>query len=258
MLPVTRRQKIKEYVQEKKSATVLALAAMYSVTDETIRRDLKALEKEGALMRTYGGAFLQTGVENLVEADLRAGIYVDNKKRIAAICRGLIQNGDALFLDNSTTCFYIAQAVEDMRLTIVTNSLTIMNQLAPKDNLRLISPGGVFSHSEKAFYGAATVNTLLEYYVDKAFISCRSLSIEHGITDSMERWNRVRQAAVERSKETYLVADFSKFNETSFMRLCGFDSITAIITDKPLSEEWHSAMGRWNCKIFDRPAILHA
>ena len=79
MLPVTRRQKIKEYVQEKKSATVLALAAMYSVTDETIRRDLKALEKEGALMRTYGGAFLQTGVENLVEADLRAGIYVDNK-----------------------------------------------------------------------------------------------------------------------------------------------------------------------------------
>ena len=253
MLPVTRRQKIKEYVQEKKSATVLALAAMYNVTDETIPPDLKALEKEGALMRTYGGAFLQTGVENLVEADLRAGIYVDNKKRIAAICRGLIQNGDALFLDNSTTCFYIAQAVEDMRLTIVTNSLTIMNQLAPKENLRLICTGGVFSHSEKAFYGATTVNTLLEYYVDKAFISCRSLSIEHGITDSMERWNRVRQAAVERSKETYLVADFSKFNETSFMRLCGFDSVAAIITDKPLGEEWHTAMSRWNCKIFDRP-----
>ncbi len=252
MLPVTRRQKIREFVQEKKSATVLALAAMYGVTDETIRRDLKALEKEGALMRTYGGAFIQTGVENLVEADLRANIYVENKKKIAAVCRSLIQNGDALFLDNSTTCFYIAQAVEDMRLTIVTNSLTIMNQLAPRENLSLIATGGVFSHSEKAFYGATTVNTLLEYYVDKAFISCRSLSIEHGITDSMEHWNRVRQAAVERSKETYLVADFSKFNETSFVRLCGFDSITAVITDKPLSEEWHSAMARWDCKVFDR------
>ena len=62
MLPITRRQRIREYVQEKKSATVLALAAMYGVTDETIRRDLKALEKEGALLRTYGLIALEQAI----------------------------------------------------------------------------------------------------------------------------------------------------------------------------------------------------
>ena len=253
MLPITRRQKIKEYVAEKKSATVLGLAELFGVTDETIRRDLKALEKEGVLMRTHGGAFIQTGVENLVNAGLRTGIYVENKTIIASICKGLINNGDAIFLDNSTTCLYIAKAVEDMRLTIVTNSLSIVDNLTGRENLNIISLGGVFSHSEKAFYGGITINNLSEYYVDKVFISCRSLSIEHGITDSTERWNQVRQAAVERSKKTYLVADFSKFNEISFRRMCGFDRITAIITDKPLGEDWHQAMNQQGCMIYDQP-----
>lgn len=252
MLAVTRKQKIKDIILEKKSATVSELAQIFSVTDETIRRDLKALEQEGVLLRSYGGAFIQSGVENLVDSDIRTTVYVENKTKIANQCRLMIHNGDTIFLDNSTTAYYIARAIQDMRITLVTNNLKIINLCSQSKNIRLTVIGGTFSHSEQAFYGIAAKKALEEYYVDKAFLSCRSLSIENGITEANDRWAQMRQTIIERSKESYIVADFSKFGQTSFMRICGFEKIKAIITDKPLSSEWHQAMAQYGCVIIDQ------
>ncbi len=252
MLAVTRKQKIKEIIMEKKSASVAELAQLFSVTDETIRRDLKVLEQEGVLLRSYGGAFIQSGVENLVEADIRTTIYVENKMKIANQCRKMINNGDAIFLDNSTTAYYIARAIQDMRITLVTNNLQIINLLSQNKTIHLIVIGGTFSHTEQAFYGVAAKKALEEYFVDKAFLSCRSLSIKNGITEANDRWAQMRQTVIERSKESYVVADFSKFDQTSFMRICGYEKIKAIITDKPLSEEWHQAMAKYGCTIIDQ------
>ncbi|WEG13398.1 DeoR/GlpR family DNA-binding transcription regulator [Pullulanibacillus sp. KACC 23026] len=232
---------------------------MFKVTDETIRRDLRALEQEGILMRSYGGAFIQSGVENLIDSTIRTSVYVESKTFIAEKCKRLINNGDVIFLDNSTTAFYIAKEIKDMRLTLVTNSLTITNYLAHQGNIRLIVAGGFLSAKEQAFYGIGAEKAIKEYYVDKAFLSCRSLSIENGCTDSNELWTQVRKTIIERSKERYLVADFSKFNQTSFMHICGFDKINAIVTDKPLGPEWHSALQSFDCGIFDegRPDSFH-
>lgn len=80
MLAAERKQRIREIILEKKSASVAALAKLFSVTDETIRRDLKCLEKEGVLIRTYGGAFIQSGVENLVDAEIRKNAYKQEKE----------------------------------------------------------------------------------------------------------------------------------------------------------------------------------
>lgn len=252
MLAISRKQKIKEIILEKKSATVAELAVTFSVTDETIRRDLKALEQEGVLLRSYGGAFIQTGVENLVDSDIRTTVYVENKMKIANQCRKMINNGDAIYLDNSTTAYYIARAIQDMRITIVTNNLKIINFLSETKNIHLLGIGGSFSVSEQAFYGIMAIKALEEYYFDKAFLSCRSLSIENGITESNDLWAQMRQTSIERSKESYIVADFSKFDQTSFMRICGFEQIKAIITDKPLSEEWHRTMAQYNCSVIDQ------
>lgn len=251
MLSVTRKQKIKELILEKKSATVAELVKMFNVTDETIRRDLSSLEKEGVLLRSYGGAFIQTGVENLIDSDIRSTVYVDSKTFIAQKCKRIIHNGDVIFLDNSTTAYFVAKQIEHMRLTVVTNSLSITNHLGKCDNIRLIVTGGFYSPKEEAFYGSSTQEAIEKYYVDKAFLSCRSLSIENGITDSNDQWAQVRKTIIERSKERYLLADFSKFNQTSFMRVCGFEKINAIITDKPLAPEWHTSMQKYGCKVLD-------
>lgn len=252
MLSVTRKQKIKDLILERKSATVTELAQMFGVTDETIRRDLRSLEKEGVLIRSYGGAFVQTGAENLIDYSIRSTIYLGEKEIIAEKCRNIIQNGDVIFLDNSTTTYAIAKAVENMRLTLITTSLPIINLLSKKENIHLICTGGFFSLKELAFYGSKTVKMLEEYYVDKSFFSCRTLSIEQGVTDSNDDLAEIRKAIIARSRECYLVADYTKFNKASFIKICGYNSLNAIITDRPLPPKWHTAMQKYGCRIYDQ------
>lgn len=251
MLPATRRQRIVELIQEKKSATVTEMAERFGITPETIRRDLKVLEKEGQLLRTHGGAFIQSGVENLVDTELRMGIYIPQKTKIAKTARKFVNNGDTIFLDNSTTDFYIARELREMRITVATNNLSIIQELAGCGNIHLVCIGGTFSRRENSFNGMMTTDLLGQFYFDKAFISCRSISIENGLTESNEKWCAVRKVALAHSKYTFLVADFSKFDQNSFTKIGDLSAIHAIITDSPLSPRWHEAMDAIGCKIYD-------
>lgn len=251
MLAAERRSAIRELVQRQKSASVSELAERFSVTDETIRRDLRVLESEGILTRTYGGAFVQSGVENLLAAELRKTLYVEEKKLIASRCRSLINEGDTIFLDNSTTCFHIAEAISEMNVTVVTNNLAIVNLFSRSDNIRLVCIGGELSIPEQAFHGSIALKMISEYFFDKAFISCRTLSIENGVTESTDQWAQLRHLVIEHSDEHYLAADHTKFGRTSFVRISGFDKITAIITDRPLEPDWHAVAERVGCAIID-------
>ncbi|WP_058270548.1 DeoR/GlpR family DNA-binding transcription regulator [Olsenella massiliensis] len=255
MIGAVRRQKIAEIVREKKSASVTELAQIFSVTDETIRRDLKDLESKGTLRRSYGGAYVQTGVDNLVDVNIRTTAYRHSKKIIAARCLRFVSNGDTIFLDNSTTCFYIAKVLQDMRITVLTNNLMILNMLAKCSNIKLIGIGGNYSPTEKAFYGPIAKLTIARYYVDTSFLSCRSLSLNSGITDSTDRWNDVRRIVLEHSQHTYFVADHSKFDNTSFVHLCDFTEATGIITDEPLSKGWHESLDRADCLLIDTDEV---
>mgnify|MGYP000990781968 CR=1 FL=1 len=256
MLTAQRRRQIKALLLEHKSVTVSSLARHFTVTDETIRRDLTALEGEGVLQRTYGGAFIQDGVENVIDSELRMTAYVDNKREIASLCHGLIQNGDTLFLDNSTTSFFIAKELRGMRVAVMTNNLSIMKLLSKDENIKLVSLGGEFSIAEQSFYGSITVDTLQQYYVDKSFISCRTLSMENGITESTDAWAEIRRLAIKRSNKSYLVADHTKFDRTSFASIGNYNELNAVITDKPLSQEWHEFLTNSGCEVMEaEPSI---
>lgn len=238
MLSVTRKSKIKEILSEKKSVIVSELSKSFSVTEETIRRDLKTLEDEGFLIRTYGGAFIQDGVQNEVDLALRETVYTDSKHLIAETCSKIIANGDSIFLDASTTALFIAKAISHMRLTILTNSLKVVNYLTDFPNIRLINVGGTYLSNNMSFVGRMTLQALDNYFLDKTFMSCRSLSMTQGITDSNEAMSEIRQKLITRSNKTYVVADYSKFDKTSFLNICDFSSIDGLVTDKNLNEEW--------------------
>ena len=251
MIAAVRKQKILDVVLEKKSATVVELARMFHVTNETIRRDLTDLEKQGKLKRSYGGAFVQTGVGNLVSTDVRAEAYVDSKTAIAQICQRFIHNGDAIFLDNSTTAFFVAKAIQGMRVTVLTNNLMIVNLLAKSNSIHLVCTGGDYTAEEKAFSGNGAIRMLENYYVDASFLSCRSLSLEHGVTDSKEIWTAVRQQIIRRSAKNFIIADYTKFDQTSYTHICDFDSVYAVVTDRELDDRWRSALAEKNCILID-------
>ena len=238
MLPVSRLNRIKELVLEKKCVTVSELSDLFHVTPETIRRDLKALEDDGVLKKTYGGAYIEDGVSNEVNFSIRETLLVENKHRLAKRCCEFISNGDTIFLDASTTVGCLCEAITGMRLTILTNSINVLTKLSACSSIGLISIGGNLSAKSMSFVGVSAVQSLNNYYVDKAFISCEALSIPGGLTDSNEDQAKIRQTAIRRSKETYVLADHTKFNKSCFQNINNFEGIDCLIVDQPLSGEW--------------------
>jgi DeoR/GlpR family transcriptional regulator of sugar metabolism len=251
MLAVTRKNKIKEIILEEKSVIIAEMAKRFSVTEETIRRDLKVFEDEGFLIRTYGGAFIQDGVENDINVNIRESAFVENKNRIARKCLTFIKNGDSVFLDASTTALAIANLIKDLRITVLTNSLKITKLIADCENIKLITIGGVYNIKSSSFLGNNTLSILGKYHVDKAFISCRSLDIQNGITDSSEQSAEVRGLMLSKANKVFLIADYSKINKTSFVKIGDFDKVHSLIIDHVLDEVWKEFLSLNNVELYE-------
>lgn len=249
MLAVERRSEIQKLVFDRKSVLVADLAKMYDVTEETIRRDLNVLEKSGAIVRTYGGAYLKNSIED-VDISQRREDNVPGKNIIAAISRNLVENGDTIFLDSSTTASYIASAISDMQLTIVTNSLAISNILSKCPSVNLICLGGLYNPTHDAFVGASVLQHLQKMFFTKAFISTHSLSMNEGITDTNEEIASIRIAVAKRCNALYLAVGSEKFDRISFIKSLSYDSVTGLITDSCPSSSWLNFLQQHNISIY--------
>jgi DeoR/GlpR family transcriptional regulator of sugar metabolism len=238
MLAITRKNKIKEIIIEKKSITVSELSNTFNVTEETIRRDLQQLEKEGFLKRIYGGAYIDESVQSDVSVNLRENILVKDKEIIAKECVPFIKDGDSIFLDASTTSFYIATKITKKNITVITNSLKIATKLSNPSNIKLLLIGGLYDRHSMSFLGASVQQDMKRYFVDKAFISCRSVHMKFGITDSNDQQAEIRRIAIEHSNQTFLVVDHTKLDKTSFSIISPLSSVNTMVVNKKLSKEW--------------------
>ncbi|WP_066456426.1 MULTISPECIES: DeoR/GlpR family DNA-binding transcription regulator [Anaerotruncus] len=240
MLTIERQEQIKNILLEQKSVSVADLTARFDVSFETIRRDLKVLEKEGFVEKSYGGAILKQRVNNTADFQMLSNIMVEAKQRMAAMALNFISPGDCIYIGFATTCVQIAELLDNIPITVLTSSLEVMNKLSGKKNITLFSTGGAWDARNCAFTGRTAVDNLAQFHLDKAFISCRALSMENGISDKTEAESDMRRRIVESSNEVYLLADNSKFGKMTFVKTCGFERITAVITDKTLSKPWAS------------------
>ena len=251
VLPITRKNKIKELITEKKSVTVSELTNLFNVTDETIRRDLQQLEKEGFLYRAYGGAYISEGVENDVDVNIREHIHIEGKQKIANSCIKFIKNGDSIFLDSSTTSLGIASLLKGFKLTVTTNSIKIANKLYEFEDINVVLIGGKITHPSMSCLGRIAESNLKNYFFDICFTSCRALNMNHGITDSNELQAEIRKLAIEHANKTFLVADYTKFDRTAFTRICDFSKINTIVVDNELSEEWREFLKTENVDLIE-------
>ena len=250
MLAIARKAAIRERLHEHKSVRITELAAELNVTKETIRRDLREMEQGGELIRTHGGAYILDGVQNDIDVGTRQVLKIPEKERIAQKCDSIIQSGDYIYLDGSTTCWSIARKVSHRKLTVLNSSLEIANILSPFDTIKLHVIGGEFSPKNKDFVGEGAIKTLERYFVDKAFISCRSVHIRYGITDTNDGRARLHQTALEHAREKYLVVDHSKLNNVSFSRIAPVTSVDGIIMDQEFPPEWTDYLTAHQIKMF--------
>lgn len=243
MLAVERRHAIFEILEEKGSVTVIELSQKFDVSEETVRRDLTKMESRGQLQKTYGGAFLNSGMHLEVPVDMRVNTYVEGKNLIGVVCAGLIHSGDTIFLDASTTAVHIAENILDKKnLIVITNALKVAETLARAPDVKTICTGGTLRPSALTLVGKAAETAISNYFADKAFICCDGVHRVHGVTDANEKEAEVRKQMIAQAESSILVVDATKFDKTSFVHMADFEQFDVLVTDKPLSEEWQSTM----------------
>lgn len=231
MLAAERGEKIVQIVNGQGSVRVSELSEMFGVTEETIRRDLDRLEREGRLKRSHGGAISLREPQLEVPYSEREVTNVAEKQRIARRAVELVEEHDFIILDASSTAWYMADALPDMPLTVLTNSIKVALELAAKEKIRLISTGGILSPRSLSYVGPLAEQSLDRYHVAKAFISCKGLHVDRGLSESNELQARIKQKMMSIADTVYVLADHTKFGVQSFAFVEGYERVSGIITD---------------------------
>ncbi len=250
MLAIARKAAIRERLHENQSVRITELAQQLHVTKETIRRDLREMEQNGELVRTHGGAYILEGVQNDLDVSTRQVLKIPEKEKIAQKCDAIIESGDYIFLDGSTTCWSVARKIFSRKLTVLTSSLEIANILCTSSTIKLHVIGGEFSRKHMDFGGDGAVKNLERYFVDKAFISCRSVHLRYGITDTNDGRARLHQAALEHAHKKYLAVDHSKLNNISFSRIAPLTAVTGIVMDQDFPPDWAEYLTAHQIQMF--------
>lgn len=239
MFGVERRSKIMSLLYDKKSIMVQETAELFQVTEETIRRDLKALEIQGLLTRTHGGAVLADDLKSEAPLEIREGINTGGKNSIGKRAATMIDDGDTIMLDASTSSLYVAKNIKDKKgLTVITNAERIIFELASTPGITLISTGGILRHNSLSYVGRAAENTISHYYANKLFFSCKGFSPKRGLTDSNEQESEIRKTMIKCSEKVIFLCDHTKYDKVGYVTTAKLDDVDVLITDSPFPDDW--------------------
>lgn len=250
MLAIERKNEILAILQKEQRVLVSELSQKYDVTDETIRRDLEKLESEGFVKRTYGGAVLNKNTSMDLPLRIREKNNRREKQIIARLVAREIEEGDSIMLDASSTSLMIAKELKEMnKLTVVTNSVEVLIELAGHEGIRVISTGGTLRDSSLSLVGTAAQKALGGYNVDKAIISCKGLDMQKGATDSSEMEADMKNTMRSCAKRTILALDSSKFDHVSFVRFMELQKGDMVVTDSIPDPEWIAFLEERGVKV---------
>ena len=206
-----RQQQIYEQLNEQGYTTVKKLSRLLYTSESSIRRDLAAMERLGLVRRSYGGAELSAGRNPVIPFDTRSYEHAAQKRRIAEKAVALIREGDVIFLDQSSTCYFLAQALTRFKsLTVVSNNLEILSLLS-HTSLTVIASGGVVSKvNNNCLLGGGAQRCFEEIYADWMFFSANALSLEGVVTDCTAEEVELRRMMMKNAAKTVFLCDSTK------------------------------------------------
>jgi DeoR family transcriptional regulator, fructose operon transcriptional repressor len=249
MLPEERRSRIQDLLSQKSSVTIAELAEMFGTSEMTVRRDLDELEARGVCQRIHGGAI------SLRVTEYRPPPYpsyiqreqsqVREKLAIGRAAAALVRPGEVIVIDSGTTAAYMAQALRNtFPLTVITNSIRVLDQLNDDIHISLISPGGTLSLEERttvggdlAFVGPIAVQTLRSFRPGKAFISTAGITIADGISNAGLFQAEIKRTMIEIADEAILITDYSKFGRVAGFLVAPVTAFKKVITDTRAPEQ---------------------
>ncbi|MDO4633429.1 MAG: DeoR/GlpR family DNA-binding transcription regulator [Eubacteriales bacterium] len=220
-----RRRKILEILLENPSTRVEELAEQLHVSVVTIRRDLQYLENEKQVRRFYGGA---TVSKQLREQDGTAGY----KQQIAKRAALLVEDGDTIFMNTSSTALMMLRFIQSKNVTVITNNgRAIYEEKAAGVNV--ILTGGELRYPKEAMVGDFALNNLQNVYAKKAFLGCSGLSVQSGVTTENANEVNVNHLMIEHAPgEVYILAGHEKIGKGSGFMSSTLGEIRRLVTDE--------------------------
>lgn len=233
MLPEERHFRICEILSRQRTVSATELKETLRVTAATIRRDLTALEQEGLLVRSHGGAVSKSSSTNFQPSYEALGRSNHEEKRsIAHAASKLILDGDTVFLEGSTTVYELALLLlHRRRLTVVTNSPLILCQLQASADMNVMCTGGDLQRDIFYLSGLWTQRSLNEIRVDKAVMGISAIDPPYGISTASQAEASIKKMIVKIAKQRIGLADHSKFGNQGFAYVGPASDISMLITD---------------------------
>ena len=227
-----RHEKIKKLVQSQGFVTIEALAQAFSVTPQTIRRDINTLSEKGHLCRYHGGAANPTSTENVAYNE-RKILCFREKQKIAQLLAQHIPDNASLFINIGTTTEAIAHALGNhKRLRVITNNLNVASIMSANENFEVIVAGGIVRHRDQGIIGEATIDFISQFKVDYGIIGISGIDTDGTLLDFDYREVRAARAIIDNSRSVFLAADRTKFGRNAMVRLGSITEIDGLFTDQ--------------------------
>lgn len=227
-----RQQRLLRYIEQQQRITVNQIVEHFAVSLATARRDLQTLSSQGKVQRVHGGAIAVRQAAPEPPVLQRAAEQFPEKVRIGQAAADLIGDGETVFLSSGTTVLEVARRLRGKRnLTVITNSVLVINELADAAAITVISLGGLMRHSEMSLIGHLSELALSELRADKVILGIRAIDPEHGLTSGYVPETMTDRAILKIGREVVVVADHTKCGASATAFVAPITSIHTLITD---------------------------
>lgn len=250
MLTLERQEEILDILNKNKSATVEELASELYVSGATIRRDLRAMEKQGLIIRSHGGAMPFKSSAEESAFSIREQANTNAKRTIANLAVRLIKNGDSVFLDSSSTVGLIIPLFNNFNyLSVITTGLRNALLLSQTNNVKIYITGGQIQNHSNSIIGTDTMDYISRIHANMTIISCTGIDLENGVTDSSIEQAKLKQQMRKNSDKVAVLCDSTKFGKTFLCKDFDFNEIDYLITEKLPPVEYIEKIASTKCKL---------
>lgn len=249
--PTPERQKqILALLSKQGRLSVAEIVEQFEVSEATARRDLESLASEGKVQRVHGGAIAAEKAPPESPILERENEQADEKIRIGHATAELVADNESVFLGSGTTVLEVAKNLRDRKnLTVITNSLPVLNVLAGIKEITVISLGGMLRDSELSFIGHITEQALAEVRVDKVVVGTRGISLEHGLTNEYLQETLTDRAILKIGRDVIVVADHTKINRVSTVLLAPLNAMQTFVTDSSADKKFMQSLKKQNVEV---------
>ena len=249
--PTPERQKqILSLLARQGRLRVTEIVEQFSISEATARRDVEALASQGKAQRVHGGLITLEQAPPELPILERENEQTDEKLLIGQATAGLISDKETVFLGSGTTVLEVARNIRNHKdLTVITNSLPVLNVLTGIKDITVISLGGMLRNSELSYIGHITEQALTEVRADKVILGTRGVSLEHGLTNDYLEETLTDRAILKIGREVIIVADHTKVNRVSTALLAPLESVNTFVTDSNSDKKFIQSLKKQGIKV---------